>query len=890
VNDARAGKAADVAGWPIVARSDVIRLCAAALAADSEYRGVVLVGEAGVGKTTVARQLVRAADPMGKATTRFVLGTQTGRGTPLGAFCRLLPADAAKEPAGMLAAAHRVLAEYRDLILVVDDAHQLDSLSALLLQQVADAGTARLIVTVRPDDDLPDAVTASWKDGSLLRVDLARFTRAESSELIGAALGGDIDDRTVDRLHDFAGGSPLMLRGVIAAAQSDGALEHTGGGWRLTGPLSVSPDVRELIGSRLATMSDDEIDVVETVSVADVLDLDILRELFASDLIDRVERRGAIQIVDDGPNVIARPGHPIVGEVVRARLGSTRSRDVNAILARHLSDFLDRKRACRESADPHRRIQLAQFMIRGSGPQDLNVVNHAAASAVTMSDLTLGEELARFAFDHGGGLDSATILAEALSWRGRGDEAETILAQFDPDGSDPLLTARWGGLRAANLYFGCGRVAAARDMLATVTRRVSDPRLLNVVVAMEVSFAFYGADMPSAVALGTSALERLMLPHAVVWAGMVTAGALAMSGRFNEVGPVAARALAAADHCESGPQRYVIGVTEVLAHVGAGDLDAAERVGQRYSAMTSGVPQAEAMVCVLQGRVDLARGRLAVAAEELRTSLGRAWDSLQTGLTMLVAAWLTQAEAARGAVDAAEVALERAERAAGPQFEVFQPELGIAHAWVHAALGETTVARWHAGRAADLAHDAGMFGTEMAALHAALRFGEHANVARMRRLAHRLECPMASAMGEHGRAVLDHDGPRLDAVSESFAKLGAMALAADAAAHAAQEHSRVGNVVRQVNSTERARRLAAACGLRSPAVMALEQPLPITGREREVAILVGRGLTSREIADLLGVSVRTIDGHLYRIFPKVGVENREQLARLIRRDAESNLK
>ena len=87
-----------------------------------------------------------------------------------------------------------------------------------------------------------------------------------------------------------------------------------------------------------------------------------------------------------------------------------------------------------------------------------NVVNHAAASAVTMSDLALGEELARFAFDHGGGLDSATILAEALSWRGRGDEAEAVLAQFDPDGSDPLLTARWGGLRAANLYFGCGRV------------------------------------------------------------------------------------------------------------------------------------------------------------------------------------------------------------------------------------------------------------------------------------------------------------------------------------------------------------------------------------------------------------------------------------------------
>jgi DNA-binding CsgD family transcriptional regulator len=878
-----------VAGWPIVARGEVLRVCVAALAADSQHRGVVLVGDAGVGKTTAARQLVEAIDPAGTSTTRFVLGTQTGRGTPLGAFCRLLPADVAMEPAAMLAAAHRVLAEHRDLILVVDDAHQLDPLSALLVQQVADAGTARLIMTVRSGDDLPDAVTASWKDGPLRRVDLFQFTRDETAELVGAVLGADVDDRTVDRLHDFARGSPLMLRGVIAAALSDGTLERAGSGWRLTGPLTVSADVRELVGSRLATLSAGEIDLLETVSLADVLDLSILRELFAGELIDRVERRGAIQIVDDGPNVIARPGHPIIGEVVRERLGPIRTRDVNTTLARHFSNFLERGKDRCETVDRHHRIQLAQFMIRGSGPSDLNVVNHAAASAVTMSDLTLGEELARFAFDHGGGLDSAMILAEALGWQGRGDEADAVLAQFDPDGSDPLQTARWGGLRAANLYFGCGRVDAARTMLTTVRQRVSDVILLNVVAAMEVSFAFYEGDMRTAIELGTLALDEEMLPQAVVWVGMATAGALAMSGRVDEVCPVAARALAAADRCESGPQRYVIGVAEVLAWVGAGDLDAADRVVQRYSAMTSGVPQAEAMVCALRGRVDLARGRLGVAAEELRTALGRTWNSLQTGLTMLVAAWLTQAEAARGAVDAAEVALAMAERAAGPQFDVFAPEVEIARAWLHAAVGETTVARRDAGRAADLARDAGMDAVEMAALHTAVRFGEHANAARLRRLADRLACPLASTMARHGRAVLDHDGTGLDAVAQRFADLGATALAADAAAHAAQEHFRSGNTVRQMDSVVQARQLAAQCGLRSPAVTAVQQPLPVTDREREVCTLVGRGLTSREIADVLGVSVRTIDGHLYRIFPKVGVENREQLARLTGCDPKSNL-
>jgi DNA-binding CsgD family transcriptional regulator len=68
----------------------------------------------------------------------------------------------------------------------------------------------------------------------------------------------------------------------------------------------------------------------------------------------------------------------------------------------------------------------------------------------------------------------------------------------------------------------------------------------------------------------------------------------------------------------------------------------------------------------------------------------------------------------------------------------------------------------------------------------------------------------------------------------------------------------------------------------TPAVASIEDPLPITDREREIANLVGAGMTNREIADRLGVSVRTIDGHLYRVFTKLRIEDRDQLARLIR--------
>ena len=40
-------------------------------------------------------------------------------------------------------------------------------------------------------------------------------------------------------------------------------------------------------------------------------------------------------------------------------------------------------------------------------------------------------------------------------------EAEDVLRSFDPDGSDVMLTVRWGCLRAANLFWGCGRLSAA---------------------------------------------------------------------------------------------------------------------------------------------------------------------------------------------------------------------------------------------------------------------------------------------------------------------------------------------------------------------------------------------------------------------------------------------
>jgi len=55
----------------------------------------------------------------------------------------------------------------------------------------------------------------------------------------------------------------------------------------------------------------------------------------------------------------------------------------------------------------------------------------------------------------------------------------------------------------------------------------------------------------------------------------------------------------------------------------------------------------------------------------------------------------------------------------------------------------------------------------------------------------------------------------------------------------------------------------------------------LTEAERRVADLVERGHSNKEIGERLCMSHRTVGSHLYRIFPKLGLRSRVELARLI---------
>ena len=446
-------------------------------------------------------------------------------------------------------------------------------------------------MTIRSGDPVPDAVTALLKERLLLSLRIEAFTREQTEALARAVLGGVVDTRLINELHDRTAGNPLLLRGLLSAGRESGVLVRTDAGWQLRGALRADRQLYDLLEFRLQSFAPEELEAVEILAAAEVLDWEILRGLCDADVVGRLERRGVIQVVADGANTVARLCHPIVGEAAMQRAGVVRSRQLTSALAQQLQKQMQTREERSGLPDVRTRIRLAQFMMRSDLTPDLDVIIDAAASAVTMSDIACGEELARFAFERGAGVPAAIVLADAIGWQGRGDEVEAVLNDVDPDGADEWLIVRWGCLRAANLFFSCRRVEPARLALADVRARIDSEELLLHVTAMEAAFAFFSGDVRTALDLGlavcTSDVQRVVGMWATTW----TCWALVLTGRFGEVQCVADAGRPAVFD-RPGPYRFAIGLAEVVGLTAAGDFPAAERVWERYAPTTRAWPAA----------------------------------------------------------------------------------------------------------------------------------------------------------------------------------------------------------------------------------------------------------------------------------------------------------
>ncbi|MFD4179869.1 LuxR C-terminal-related transcriptional regulator [Rhodococcus sp. NPDC058514] len=823
----------------------------------------MIVGPAGVGKTTLARTIASRA----RATSLWAVGCESTRRIPLGAFAHLIEIDAAPDAATALENACSALGgRGADTTIVVDDADLLDPLSGALVRRLALDGSAHLVVTLGSGETGPGP--ALLGDGLLERIDLVAFTRPEAERVLESALDGPLDRVSAEWMWEASEGNPLYLRHLLEGSWDSGLLFQVGGVWQLRDRPVVTDELATLLESRLSTAEPVVMDVLRLLAFAGDLDVEVLRRASSRTAVTAAHRSGHLRIGPNGSRRVARLSHPIVGEVLRERTAPLASRSLRGRLVRALA----------EDPTVGEELRMATLALDGDADLDAELLADAAERALALCDYPLAERLAQAALDAGCGPRAAVVLARAMTWQGRSEEADALLASFDPREMPEYEHLAWGLWRSTTYFFD-NRQAAARSELDGLRQHATSRDGLDVLASADVTFDFFANNVPRAIEstrtlFGAEGSSALALGFAASTGGL----ALARAGHADEVPEVAARGLAAATSTGFLLGRMQIGVAEVSAAALSGNLSGIDEMLARYATATPPGRSRWVVEGYIHGLAHLAVGRVVEAEDQFRRGRAAAVNGGPRMWVVLCAIGLCQALGAQGRVEQAIEALDCAEESFGEHLASFGPDLMHARAWIVAARGEHREAVKVARGAATLARAGSMFGIEAMALHTAVRFGDRSATGRLRRLAGLVDGRFVRVAAVQAQAWQTHDGHGLDGAAAEFETMSANLLAADAAAQAALAHRRSGAERDEQRSAATARRLAAECaGARTPALSLLENPMALTSRERVVAALVATGMTNREIAQRLTLSVRTVEGHVHRLLAKLDAVDREAL-------------
>ena len=211
---------------------------------------------------------------------------------------------------------------------------------------------------------------------------------------------------------------------------------------------------------------------------------------------------------------------------------------------------------------------------------------------------------------------------------------------------------------------------------------------------------------------------------------------------------------------------------------------------------------------------------------------------------------------------------------------MMEPETRRAEAAIAVLEGDRGEAIRILNDGADLAEKLALRTQEVGALHDLVRLGEAGEIAdRLLARAAEVDGGLAATIAVQCRGVVADDGDLLADASDRFAALGIELFAAEAAAQASGAYRNAMDRRRAQRWADRAAELVAVIGpVDTPALRLGGGSAELTAREREIAELAAKRIPSKEIAQRLSVSRRTVDNHLHRIYAKLAVTGRDELA------------
>lgn len=866
-------------GEALAGREEALAVATAAIEGGG---GVMVVGSAGVGKTAMLRALLDSeARREGTKVVRLVT-VAAGPAIPFGAFAPHVPEirglpGARPDPFYLLQSVRRsvVAAAGGDrLVIGADDAHRLDEASATLLFQLVSTGQAVAVISALAGEPLPEPIRSLWKESLVERVDLAPLDIAGLVALAEKLVGGPVNGDLSEALSRASGGNPLFARELIIAGLEDGRIADKHGVWSLDGALPIGPRLTELLDERLRGVDAELLEALEVVSFGDPLPVSVLHRVVQPTQTDALQRLGLL-VVDDvlQSDPYARPGHPLYGELVRARITASRAIKIRLMLA----DAFEA--AGRGQTDL---LRVVTWRLDGGASPPAETLLEAGLRAAARLDWKLSARLAAASMELRPDPGAAFALAEALGHVGQFRQALSVLEGHE--GTDDDERARLAVLRSSVLFWGLGRFEEAGATLADAQQRLSTPRDRAWVGAVRAGMLTALGRPTECVHAARAILDsRPESPRAADAARSALAMGLVWSGRAEE-GLVLAFEATSPDpgradfsvSAERWPTAVKLAGYRLTGQVG--DMEEFAMEEYRLAVQLHDRDGKSAAAAGL-GWAALMRGHLTLAAMRLREALGSlegpdaSAGRGQALMTLAEAVALCGDSHAAGGV----LAEARKEMFAAPDW--VEPRLHWCAAWAAASRSELSLAIAEFETSATAAAKSGQTSFELLALAAQTRLGSPNAVARLSELAGWVEGPLARIVSDHARAIAGDSPEGLENVCDSYEGLGLALYAAEVAAQASRAYSARSQARLATAAALRTQTLLAGRDSPRPLTVTLASaPASLTRREREVALLARSGLSSHAIASRLHLSVRTVDTHLARVYYKLGITRRGDLA------------
>lgn len=879
--------AADRKFWSSFVRQTEIDRTVRALN-DPDTYGVTVIGPWGVGKTTLARAVEKALAPTTHIERLFGSSAETliSYG-PLSMLMARLPAHALETPTGVIRGIDELIradAAGRDVLLIVDDLPGLDFLTVGVLMHLLLGRTAKVLVTARDTADLPEDLVWLAKDGQLGEIRLDYFSLAEVGELIAKATGTFVSQTAVTALHEASNGIPLVLQALFREQVAKGSIVKHLGGWVVkdTINLDATSALAEIVSSRLAREDAAVRLGVEKMSLLGNAPLQVAISALGQETLWQLEERGFVEISTQGRHRVFL-AEQYFGDIVRSGLSPKRMAEIFAEIALNVDQEL-------ESLDSRETMSLATWTLDAGMVLDPRLALAAALSALQNFDPLLALRCATqiptnhplwvksvqarsagylLLADYGGAVAVLdTVPATVISQLPLDEFGAWVLAC-----TRALLWVKDGVLRVQELLARAEeRLVAENSGGPALTNHVGGALLNLARFEYQIHRGEFTAIIPELeAAAGEGDAEYRLNCACLLVPALAAVGreldAIALAKRIEtDMAAVGVTPLFN-DYCRNG---------KALAQIWSGQwIDSVAVLQDEIEGLQRHIPYRGGLIELNLGLAHAFAGRGAEAVQMLMSAAAQLEARNSDNALSLAYAALAFCHAQVNNERDARSWLALAESVPWPTLWTNHAMLNfftlLALRWLD---DPRATEKLHLSALVDI--DKGRYAMASMSLFAATIKATDKEYALLEEVSLRRQGPMATLnvllarSCRTGNAEMALEAAhiaetlKLDAVESRCAVL-ALDFARDAGR----------NSVARLAS-QRLDRLHK--NLPKLPFQPQSAGVKLTQREIQVAKLAKRGLGNRAIADRIGVSVRTVEGHLYQLYSKLGITTRNELA------------